>query len=192
MYRLGLLWCYNLRFFFISPEAQEKKEARCVYTAKKKKKQMSNAYIAESFIEEPGNNSKSYDHWELVHHIDLVVDVEIVGVVVMERILVGVVVHILEVVVGEHILGVVVNILVGVVVEHILGVVVEHILGVVVERTLVGVEHMIVEELVVVQGMVVVQDKVVVQEQDKVEELEQVFERVPVAVVDKVASLVHR
>jgi hypothetical protein len=155
---------------------------------------MSNAYIAEFFIEELGSSSKSYDHCHLVHRIDLVVEiVEVVVVVVVVDMLVVVVVDILVGVgVDDILVGVgVLDILVGVVVDILVGVVdilvgvVDILVGVV--DILVGeVRHMFVEEQVQVQvqGMVLALDMV--------EELEQVREWVLVAIVDKVAPMVHR
>jgi hypothetical protein len=151
----------------------------CLHSKEKKKKQMSNAYIAEFFIEELGSSSKSYDHCHLVHCIDLVV--EIVEVVVKERMLVVVVVDIL--------VGVGVDILVGAV-EILVGVV-EILVGVV--DILVGVVgHMLVEEQEQVQVQVQVQGMVVAQDMVEELELEQVRELVLLAIVDKVAPMVHR
>jgi hypothetical protein len=61
----------------MSPEAQEKKKSRCVYTVKRKKEKKENKSLTDdvnsTFIEELENNSKSYGHCHLVHQMEVVV-----------------------------------------------------------------------------------------------------------------------
>jgi hypothetical protein len=111
LYLVGLDLNDNDFWCFISPEAQKKKESKMILHSKEEKKdKRENKSLTDeltsTFIEELESNSKSCDHYHLVHQIE-VVEVEIAEVEIAEVEIVEV-----EIVEVEMIMVVVIDIVV--------------------------------------------------------------------------------